>query len=101
MRRLLSLIALFGVIAIAGIASIPSANATVLTTGIHALKAEQTGVAEKTATCWWRNGRRVCTSCSSRFHAAGGVTVVASAVGSRLEQSFRTQKRRDANPDAI
>ena len=62
MRRSFSLIALFGVIAIAGVASISSANATVLTTGIHALKAEQTGVAEKAATCWWRNGRRVCTS---------------------------------------
>ena len=62
MRILLSLIALFGVIAIADIALSPSANATVLTTGIHALKAEQTGVAEKAATCWWRNGRRVCTS---------------------------------------
>ena len=63
MRILLSLIALFGVIAIADIGLSPSANATVLTTGIHALKAEQTVVAEKTAVgCVWRNGRRVCTS---------------------------------------
>ena len=64
MRILLSLIALFGVIAIADIALSPSANATVLTSDVHALKAEQTGVAEKAAVrCWWRNGRRVCTSC--------------------------------------
>ena len=78
MRILLSLIALFGVIAIADIALSPSANATVLTTGIHALKAEQTGVAEKTAVrCWWRNGRRHCTSWR------------------------RGPQRRDANPDAI
>jgi hypothetical protein len=63
MRILLSLIALFGVIAIADIALSPCANATVLTTGIHALKAEQTGVAEKAAVgCVWRNGRRHCTS---------------------------------------
>ena len=62
MRILLSLIALFGVIAIADIALSPSANATVLTSDVQALKAEQTGVAEKAATCWWRNGRRVCTS---------------------------------------
>jgi hypothetical protein len=61
MRKLLSLIALFGVIAIADIALSPSANATVLTTGVHALKAEQAGVVEKTAVrCWWRNGRRIC-----------------------------------------
>jgi hypothetical protein len=61
MGRLLSLIALFGVIAIANIASIPSANATVLTTDVQALKTEQTVVVEKTAMrCWWRNGRRHC-----------------------------------------
>ena len=47
MRKLLSLIALFGVIAIADLALSPSANATVLPTGIHALKAEQAGVARE------------------------------------------------------
>ena len=63
MGRLLSLIALLGVIAIAGVASIPSANANVLTSDVHALKTEQAGVAELArTTCWWRNGRRVCTS---------------------------------------
>jgi hypothetical protein len=61
MRILFSLIALFGVIAIADIGLSPSANATVITTGIHALKAEQAGVAEKAGTrCWWRDGRRHC-----------------------------------------
>ena len=63
MGRLLSLIALFGVIGFANVASIPSANATVLTSDVHALKTEQAGVAELSrTTCWWRNGRRVCTS---------------------------------------
>ncbi len=63
MRILLSLIALFGVIAIADIGLSPNANATALTSDVHALKAGQTGVAEKTAVvCRWRNGRRVCTS---------------------------------------
>jgi len=63
MKELLSLIALFGVIAITDIALSPNASATVLNTGIHALNAEQAGVAEKTAVrCWWRNGRRHCTS---------------------------------------
>jgi hypothetical protein len=61
MGRSLSLIALLGVIAIAGVVSIPSANATVLTSDVHTLKAEQVGVAEKTGMrCWWRNGRRHC-----------------------------------------
>jgi hypothetical protein len=61
MGRLLSLIALFGVMAFASVASIPSAHAAALSSGIHALKTEQTSVAEKTATrCWWRNGRRHC-----------------------------------------
>jgi hypothetical protein len=69
MRKLLSLIALFGVIAIADIALSPSANATVLTTGIHALKTEQAGVAELArTTCWWRNGRRHCTTVHRRRH---------------------------------
>jgi hypothetical protein len=63
MRILLSLIALFGVLAVANIATSPSANATVLSTGIHTLKTEQAGVAELArTTCWWRNGRRVCTT---------------------------------------
>jgi hypothetical protein len=63
MKELLSLIALFGVIAITDIALSPNASATVLNTGIHALNAEQAGVAEKTAVrCRWRNGRRHCTS---------------------------------------
>ena len=63
MKILLSLIALFGVIAIADVGLSPSANATVLTSDVHALKTEQAGVAELArTTCWWRNGRRVCTS---------------------------------------
>ena len=63
MRILLSLVALFAVIAIADVGLSPSANATVLTTDVHALKTEQAGVAELArTTCWWRNGRRVCTS---------------------------------------
>ena len=67
MRRSFSLIALFGVIAIAGVASISSANATVLTTGIHALKAEQTGVAEKAATLLVEKRSPCMHQCSSRF----------------------------------
>ena len=42
MRKLQSLIALFGMIAIAGAFSSLSAKATVLTSDVHALKAEQT-----------------------------------------------------------
>ena len=61
MGRLLALIALLSVIAIAGVGSIPSVNATVLTSDVHALKAEQAGVAQKARYgCWWRNGHRVC-----------------------------------------
>ena len=61
MKLFLALIALFGVIAIADIAVSPSANATTLTTGVHALKSEQSGVVEKArTTCWLRNGRRHC-----------------------------------------
>lgn len=61
MKMLLSLIALFGVIAIADVAVSPSANAATLNTGIHALKAEQSGVVEQARMrCWWRNGRRHC-----------------------------------------
>ena len=47
MRKLQSLIALFGVIAITGAFSSPSANATVLTSDVHALKAEQTSFVDK------------------------------------------------------
>ena len=59
MRILLSLVALFGVIAIADVGLSPSANATVLTTDVHALKIEQArGSRVARTTCWWRNGRR-------------------------------------------
>jgi len=69
MRKLLSVIALFSVIAIASAFSNSSANAMVLTTDVHALKAEQAGVAEKTAVrCWWHNGRRHCTTVHRRRH---------------------------------
>ena len=47
MRKLQSLIALFGVIAITGVFSSPSAKATVLTSDVHALKAEQTSFVDK------------------------------------------------------
>ena len=47
MRKLQSLIALFGVIAITGVFSSPSANATVLTSDVHALKTEQTSFVDK------------------------------------------------------
>ena len=89
MGRLLSLIALFGVIVIADVGLSPSANATVLTTDVHALKTGQTSVVEKAyyrrgyyrggyyrrgyyrrgygyggygygRRCWWRYGRRIC-----------------------------------------
>jgi hypothetical protein len=61
MRMLLSLIALFGVIAIADVAVSPSANAATLTTSVQTLNAEQTGIAEQARMrCWWRNGRRHC-----------------------------------------
>ena len=61
MKLLLSIIALFGVIAVTDIAVSASANATTLTTGIQVLKTERTAVAEKTAyRCWWRHGRRHC-----------------------------------------
>ena len=61
MKKWLSMIALFSVMAIGAAASISSANATVLTTGIHALKAEQTGLTEKAYyRCWWHNGYRHC-----------------------------------------
>jgi len=73
MKVFLSLIALFSLIAITDIALSPSANAATVTTGIHALKSEQTGVAKKAyyrrgygygygvhRRCWWRYGRRIC-----------------------------------------
>jgi hypothetical protein len=86
MRILLSLVALFGLLAIADIGLSPSANATTLTSGVQALKAEKTSVAEKAyyrrgyyrggyyrrgyyrrgygygygRRCWWRYGRRIC-----------------------------------------
>ena len=47
MKKLLSLIALFSVIAIGAAVSVSSANAATLTSAVHALKAEQTGVVEK------------------------------------------------------
>ena len=47
MRKLQSLIALFGVIAITGAFSSLSAKATVLTSDVHALKAEQTSFVDK------------------------------------------------------
>jgi hypothetical protein len=47
MKKLLSLVALCCAMAIAGAVSSPSANATMLTSGVHSLKAEQAGVAEK------------------------------------------------------
>ncbi len=63
MRILLSLLALCGVIAIADLGLSPGANATVLTNDVRALKTEQAGVADLArTTCWWRNGRRVCSS---------------------------------------
>jgi len=59
MKVFLSLIALFSLIAITDIALSPSANAATVTTGIHALKSEQTGVAEQVRyRCWWGHGRR-------------------------------------------
>ncbi len=87
MRMLLSLIAVFGLLAIADIGLSPSANATSLTSSVQALKAEKTGVTEKVyyrrryyrggrryyggyyrrgygygygRRCWWRYGRRIC-----------------------------------------
>jgi hypothetical protein len=61
MRILLSLIALFGAIAIADIAISPNANATTLAAGAHALQGQQAGMVEEARyTCWWRNGRRHC-----------------------------------------
>ena len=47
MQKLQSLIALFGMIAIAGAFSSLSAKATVLTSDVHALKAEQTSFVDK------------------------------------------------------
>ena len=83
MRILLSLVALFAVIAIADVGLSPSANATVLTTDVHALKTEQAGVAELArTTCWWRNGRR--DAPAFMVNVAGGATVVASAVGDEI-----------------
>ena len=90
MRKLLSLIALFCVMAIG--AGVSSANAATLTSAVQSLKAQQTGVAEKAyyrrgyhrgyyhrryyggyyhrgygyggygyhRRCWWRYGRRIC-----------------------------------------
>jgi hypothetical protein len=61
MKKWLSLIALFSVMAIAGAVSSPSANAMMLNGSVHALKTEQTGLVEKTYyRCWWRNGYRHC-----------------------------------------
>jgi hypothetical protein len=61
MKLLLSLIALFGVIAIADIAVSPSANATTLSTSVNTLKGEHQSVAEQVRyRCWWRYGRRHC-----------------------------------------
>ena len=53
MKVFLSLIALFGLIAITDIALSPSANATTVTSGIHALKTAQTCVAKK---AYYRRG---------------------------------------------
>ena len=53
MRKLLSLIALFGVMAIGAGVSVSSANAATLTSAVQSLKAQQTGVAEK---AYYRRG---------------------------------------------
>lgn len=61
MKMFLSLIALFGVIAIADVAVSPSANATTLTTSIQALNTQHAGAVQQARmSCWWRNGRRHC-----------------------------------------
>jgi hypothetical protein len=80
MSKLLSLIALFCVMAIGAGVSVSSANAATLTSAVHALKVEQTGVTEKAyyrhyyhrhyyhhrywryhrRHCWWRYGYRHC-----------------------------------------
>ena len=80
MRKLLSLITLCCVMAIGAGVSVSSANASPLTSAVHALKVEQTGVAEKVyyrhyyhrhyyhrrywrhhrRHCWWRYGYRHC-----------------------------------------
>jgi hypothetical protein len=87
MKMLLSLVALFGVIAIADVGLSPSANAAALATDVHALKVEKTSAVEKAyyrrgyyrggyyrrgyyrrgyygygygRRCWWRYGRRIC-----------------------------------------
>ena len=53
MRKLLSLIALFCVMAIGAGVSVSSANAATLTSAVQSLKAQQTGVAEK---AYYRRG---------------------------------------------
>ena len=92
MRILLSLIALLGVIAIADVGLSPSANATVLTTDVHALKTGQTSVVENTIVVAIIAAAiivvviiaEVTATATATVAAAGGVTAGASAVGDEV-----------------
>jgi hypothetical protein len=78
MRKFLTLVALSSAMAIAGgVASVSSAKAATLLSGVHALKVEQANIAEKAyyyhrrhrhwhhrhwhhRHCWWHHGHRHC-----------------------------------------
>jgi hypothetical protein len=61
MRKLLSLVALSCVMAVAFGAFAPRANATLLPSGVVTLKVEQADAVQKAYYgCWWRDGYRHC-----------------------------------------
>jgi hypothetical protein len=61
MKKIFSGVALCGAMAVFGGLSTSGANAAMLSSGVHALKAEQSGIAEKAYyRCWWHNGHRHC-----------------------------------------
>ena len=118
MRKLQSLIALFGVIAITGAFSSPSAKATVLTSDVHALKAEQTSFVDK---AYYRRTiivaiiavafmavvimadtiAVVITATAIITAVAGGAMAIATVAGGTKSQRLRNQKRQELIPGAF
>ena len=115
MRKLQSLIALFGVIAITGAFSSPSANATVLTSDVHALKTEQTSFVDKAyypivaiiavafmAVVIMADTIAVVITATAIITAvAGGAMAIATVAGGTKSQRLRNQKRQELIPGAF
>ena len=117
MRKLQSLIALFGVIAITGAFSSLSAKATVLTSDVHALNAEQTSFVDKAYYSayhrrYYRRGfydrryyggyyRRGYYGYGYHHRRSGGAMAIATAAGGTKSQRLKNQKRQDLIPGAF